>query len=414
MNKHSPSAHSKPRLLFSLAFPIAIITAILQVGGYLEQGTTPVFLSVVTNPIDFPSNNRMVPGHEFKIGLADVALKDNIQQVTLQAGTVTSLEIRNVYIKPDPDNQSKYNLIIPVPEWQILKTQLIRPRFFSGMFSPHDAILAVTYLDNISTALTRVTAAVQIPEPLWAWAWGILAVALSTVAGWALYRTRRPRVHIDEGRIRQIIKFPLRLTLTPDNRYSLSLAQVVIWTYVTVFGLTFVWWMTKTYMDITPQVLMLLGIGGATAAASKLQTVSRLQNIDPALREVLWEDRKPSLSDLITTTDGKPSVVKFQMMFFTVLIAGTVLVEIISGFAFPLLSDGLVALMGISSAVYLGSNLSKSVSDRDLTQAVQAFMAKFNALKPEQKLRLRTKQESPRNLQAELAKLKEIVSAYLQ
>lgn len=75
---------------------------------------------------------------------------------------------------------------------------------------------------------------------------------------------------------KKFILYPLNFAITPMGSYSISLTQIIIWTYVTIFGLVYVYWLTGSFLDITSQVLMLLGIGGGTAISSKMHSVSKL------------------------------------------------------------------------------------------------------------------------------------------
>jgi hypothetical protein len=151
------------------------------------------------------------------------------------------------------------------------------------------------------------------------------------------------------GRLRRLgaALDPLRLAITPGGAYSLSLAQVIVWTLVAVFGLTYVWIMTEGILAPSSQVLMLLGIGGVTAV---LSGVSRpgADDSDPAA------PRSPALRDLVTM-DGRANVFKFQMLVFTLISAAIVVKELVDSCGFPALPPELVTLMGISSATYVGN-----------------------------------------------------------
>jgi hypothetical protein len=216
---------------------------------------------------------------------------------------------------------------------------------------------------------------VEVPEPAVAWWW-----ALGTVAAvWIIFGTiwaSRSGWTRDIGW--RVLRFPLAISETEFRRYSLSVFQSVIWTFVLVFGLPFVWKITSQFLVVTPQVLMLLGIGSGTAVLSGINTRSRLQPIDVKYRDLLKQDG-PKLSDLISL-DGAPSIARIQMLAFTFIIADSVWKSIYDQYEFPVLSDGLVALMGISSAVYVGGNVVSAVPEERVKKAIADYEANTKGL----------------------------------
>ena len=152
--------------------------------------------------------------------------------------------------------------------------------------------------------------------------------------------------------------YPLNLAITPLGTYSISRTQILVWTYVTIFGLIYVYWLTESFLDITSQVLMLLGIGGSTAIGSKINAISKTYEVPPKYLNLVERKRIPRLNDLIST-EGRPSIFKFQMLVFTLLTAYMVVVEIAKNYAFPQIPENLIALMGISSAVYIGNEITQ-------------------------------------------------------
>jgi hypothetical protein len=336
---------------------------------------------VNSNKFGLSGKSRLVPETNFSVQVFDKNFKDGIIAVYLHADKRIQFEPTGIseiekssdlghllklkaYFKQD-SAIGVNEISVCMPKWQPELKKLIKPKYFTGCFRSHPATLDIVYYADAERKKTAVDSfAVEIPEPFWAWIWGIAAIIISTwIAGMAL-NTKSGKT----GRI-PFFKVPLLLTETPTNRYSLSLTQLIIWTYITLFGLAFVWKMTQSFMEITPQVLMLLGIGGGTAAFTRLQAASRLQDIPYRFHKLLQcEDapRKPKLADIISTGDGRPNLIKYQLITFTILIACIVFFEIVNKFAFPNLSDGLIALMGLSSAVYIGNDLSKNISEQDL------------------------------------------------
>ncbi|MCP5054638.1 MAG: hypothetical protein GY940_46165 [bacterium] len=269
------------------------------------------------------------------------------------------------------DSEKRLRIVIHIPGWKNLSPYL-NPSFFDGMLASHKSWLDIKCVVNGKTLEDSFL--VGIPNPYWAWILSIFSIILMTWVTWKFINNLRGRNK--EDRV-SIWKIPLYLANTPRNRFNLSLVQVMIWTYVFLFGLLFVWRMTGAILEVTPQVLLLLGIGGATAAASRVQTSVRLQNIPWRHWELIKSDRTPQLSDLITTPDGTPSIIKFQMLFFTVVIAVKVCADIIATYDFPVISDGMITLMGLSSAVFLGNDMTREVSKDDLKQTIDKIDTKL-------------------------------------
>jgi hypothetical protein len=102
------------------------------------------------------------------------------------------------------------------------------------------------------------------------------------------------------GRARRFFLYPLNFAITPIGTYSISIAQVLLWTYVTIFGIVYIHWLTGRFIDITEQVLMLLGIGGGTALAAKINAVSRVKELPSKYLNMIKKKRIPRLKDLIS------------------------------------------------------------------------------------------------------------------
>jgi hypothetical protein len=181
---------------------------------------------------------------------------------------------------------------------------------------------------------------------------GLGAVVASLVLVNALLLGLGPAGGGPRGRLRRLCAAlsPLRLAITAGGAYSLSLTQVVVWTLVTIFGLTYVWIMTEGILAPSSQELMLLGIGGFTAVLSGLSRPGSDDSGAAAPRPA----REPALRDLVTM-DGRANVFKFQMLVFTLISAAIVVKELIESCGFPALPPELVTLMGISSATYVGN-----------------------------------------------------------
>ena len=192
------------------------------------------------------------------------------------------------------------------------------------------------------------------------------------------------------------------------NQMSLSNLQVYLWFTIILSGWIFFALASKTTNITVPeQVLGLLGISGVTtvaavgingqkknegataqaAAALKKQLNEAKEELKPGEPEAVsrrgvlvtyTDPTKASLGDLFTGDEvGNALSVdsgKVQMFFFTLLVAlvyasqvGAWLADPNPGTALPELSTGIVALLGISHAGYLGTKYAPSTR----TQPVQ-------------------------------------------
>lgn len=71
--------------------------------------------------------------------------------------------------------------------------------------------------------------------------------------------------------------------------------------------------------------------------------------------------RKPLWSDLVVD-DGEGreiDVARVQMLYFTLITAGFVLMQVLRSYSIPVIPDGFLILMGISNGVYMGSKYAK-------------------------------------------------------
>jgi len=268
-------------------------------------------------------------------------------------------------------NDHEY-LVLRIPQFTELEGTL-KPMGGEGLFSSH---LARLCLKDGSGSLDELV--VEVADPSWALVWGICAVTAVWVGLWLLLNFRE-KVDGAEGRtFRFPLWNPLGAVIDRSGRYSLSLAQSLLWTYVTAFGIVFVWKITEKFLDITPQVLILLGIGGTTALLTNSQKLARWQEIDERFRAMIRAQGKPALADLVTE-DGVASVPKAQMLIFTLLISFTVVKQIWEAHEFPALSEGLVALMGISGALYVGNSVQRADTLETVKQRITAYETKAAA-----------------------------------
>ncbi|MFH0728258.1 MAG: hypothetical protein V2B19_18205 [Pseudomonadota bacterium] len=145
---------------------------------------------------------------------------------------------------------------------------------------------------------------------------------------------------------------------------SLSLAQILLWSVLVFSASFYVWVVSGKLLDLTNDVLMLLGIAGGASVIAKI-TASAKDGKGQALAGET--EREPKWLDLIKS-EGRPDLYKFQMALFTTLAAVFVTREIYSTLTFPILPAGLLTLIGMSNGVYLTAKASSKTAFEELAE----------------------------------------------
>jgi hypothetical protein len=144
---------------------------------------------------------------------------------------------------------------------------------------------------------------------------------------------------------------PIWFVSGKDGGASLSLAQILLWTILVFSASFYVLVASGKLLDLTNDVLMLLGIAGGASVIAKITASAKdekgLAIAAPAPKEPKWLD--------LLQTDGQADLYKFQMAIFTLLAALFVTGKIYGTLEFPLLPAGLLTLIGISNGVYLAA-----------------------------------------------------------
>ena len=185
---------------------------------------------------------------------------------------------------------------------------------------------------------------------------------------------------------------PLTLVCGKTGRASLSNFQIWLWTILVFTTSAYVWELSGELIDITNGILVLLGIAGAASVTAKITAINKDERGRQSvallgIKGLKLEYDSPKWIDLISV-GGQLNLYKFQMLLFTVLAAGFVIVTVGAELAFPELPDNLLLLMGISNGVYLGGKISSpdmseklKTTNRDLQATKQNLATKQTALK---------------------------------
>jgi hypothetical protein len=149
------------------------------------------------------------------------------------------------------------------------------------------------------------------------------------------------------------------------NKYgcgSLSLAQILLWTLLVFSASFYVLFTSGKLLAITNDVLVLLGIAGASSVIVKIR--SSITEEKGRIITNSFSENSGEWVDLFKT-EGQLDLYKIQMALFTVLAAVFVTGTIFQTYQFPVLPAGLLTLIGISNGVYLTAKAtSQSIYDK--------------------------------------------------
>jgi hypothetical protein len=171
----------------------------------------------------------------------------------------------------------------------------------------------------------------------------------------------------------------LRIPLAEANGrrpFSLSRTQAAFWLFLTSMSFAFIWVVTGDLATLNGSTLALLGISSGTYLASAL--------LDPTKNATPSNPTNPSTSTAIKPTDTRMdgliariqgirffgnflvdilsdesgiSVHRFQIFVWTIVLGIIFGVSVLNELAMPQFNETLLALMGISSATYVGAKL---------------------------------------------------------
>lgn len=134
--------------------------------------------------------------------------------------------------------------------------------------------------------------------------------------------------------------------------YSLAKSQMAFWLILSSVGFVFIWLSTGQYQNlVTPGILVLLGISGATGLAA-------VQLTDESAA------KRPSggfLFDILSDEHG-PQLYRLQAFMWTLILGAIFIWHVVYNFRFVDFDNNLLILMGISHSVYLGFKARNALS----------------------------------------------------
>ncbi|MCK9421491.1 MAG: hypothetical protein M0Q38_02730 [Bacteroidales bacterium] len=132
-----------------------------------------------------------------------------------------------------------------------------------------------------------------------------------------------------------------------QSQFSLGLAQLIFWTVIIASSYFYLWIISKTPGSLTDSTLILLGISITTTAGSKLVDFRRKTPVPVHVpSRGFWVDMA---SDSVGY-----SVHRCQMILWTIILGIIFVQKVIAEQQIPAFDETLLALMGISSAGFVG------------------------------------------------------------
>ncbi|NEK12975.1 hypothetical protein GR236_34745 [Rhizobium leguminosarum] len=141
-----------------------------------------------------------------------------------------------------------------------------------------------------------------------------------------------------------------------DKDPSLSLFQVFFWTVITVWGLFYTYAVTGSLLQMTSQMMILLGIAGTGSVLARWISLSQDQSTPQSATPAGTTEASYRFWDILNTR-GKFDLLKLQLLVFTLLLGVYVICRIAESAAFPVLDTNTLLLLGVSQGVYIGGKL---------------------------------------------------------
>ena len=137
----------------------------------------------------------------------------------------------------------------------------------------------------------------------------------------------------------------LRFTTGNNGQQSLSLFQMFIWTVLVLVGMVYVFFMSGDLLNISQQVLVLVGLAGSGSIGARWIAGSNTTE----------KEQRPLGFWGMFIVNGKPDLLRLQLLLFTTAIWLYVAARVFYEQRFPELDANVLLLMGISNGIYLGT-----------------------------------------------------------
>lgn len=176
----------------------------------------------------------------------------------------------------------------------------------------------------------------------WLFGWAVLFMVMAYLF---LRYVRSSDIIRDTGTINPVLH--PALPAGTRKQYSLGRTQMAVWTFVIAPALAFIFMVTWNAGAITNGVLVLMGISFSTTLLAAVKDDST----PPKPTLGFWNDL---IDDGTNQTGPSPSIHRFQMVLFTIILVVIFVAKTAVGLVMPDFDPSLLALMGISNGTYLG------------------------------------------------------------
>ncbi len=346
---------------------VFILTFLIITSGVTYSQETMIPLR--KNPIDLV-DDRAPSGKPFTLTIT-LPKKTGTEKISVKiyftAGENRIPTSGHVDKEEPKGNQVVYTIKAMVPKYEdIFKG--VKREWYEGWWSTRRAQVEI-HARNAQDTYERFFS-FAIPLRKTATLWGIIVVLLFLVIialmkpdpfptdkrfdGGA--KDKRAEKWKDQHPFSRLLLYPLNFAVTPIGNYSISVAQILFWTAIVIFASIYVFLLRGEFLNVSDQVLTLLGISGGTAVAAKASAVVRSHDIPIEFLKGIERTRIPRVRDLICI-GGIPNIFKFQIFAFTLINGALVLKQLYAHFNFPDIPTGQLILMGISSTIYLGNEI---------------------------------------------------------
>ena len=144
-----------------------------------------------------------------------------------------------------------------------------------------------------------------------------------------------------------------RMLKDPSGIYSLGKSQMAFWGLIVFFTFIGIWVLTGRMEFIPTQVLILLGISGATGLSAVIMENEKDQKNRNENPSALKKDSTGFWRDICSDSAG-PAFYRLQVVAWTVVLGILFIRSVTKGLSMPEFSETLLLLMGISNLTYLG------------------------------------------------------------
>ncbi len=159
------------------------------------------------------------------------------------------------------------------------------------------------------------------------------------------------------------------VSLVKNKPYSYSRVQMMFWLVIIVDAYMLAYGWHEDIVALNSSCLVLLGISAGTAAAGRVIDNSRSDDDNAVMQN---QPSEGFLKDILSDQSGI-SIHRFQSVVFNIIFGVIFIVKFLASLkaspAYPLFNDTDLALMGISSATYIGMKIGENGSLATTTPA---------------------------------------------